>query len=767
MKALSKVEQHMTTACRPRAMYHGARLRIVGLVVLGILPLLSIATDVRALGVLQIATDRTKVRVDDTVTFRATTDSPAQRVVVRFPDANVEFSMTGSGTNWSLPKVMSKAGSRAYTIIPYDSRDRAGTSKSGVVQVDPHLVLRNASITPTRGTVDTAFTFAVEVAGGDQVPVPMKLDVQALIADARVTIPLTPVGANRFQGSGKVPTVGTYRVVFRATSPFPAYDVYWENFTISRRDPCDLVLGEQDARAAGIPAASAREAAQMECEYSTYRSAGEPEWSAFMKCAAKHPGGMGVLFGWAFARNDLSALLKPFKIAGTACSVIPVPWIHEIGTLLSDVATGGEAFVKFVRVVQGRPQRVEDAIEMLVELGLDKIPSLDPATRSLKKNALRVAIKESLSAGSSVAIEAFFSDLARERPVVLCSARPDGLYCSGTFRGYPGSSHELVSCNRGVMSLKAKCTKDCVTRANGVAECDSAPIRPCVGITFEKKSCGSSLVGYTGTQTDLVTCRNSQIVSVTPCPNSCQATPGMEPKCFALVDRCAAINCGAHGQCANGTCTCRDNYSGDLCQTPPRDPCASKNCGAHGQCANGNCTCRDNYMGNLCQTPPRDPCASKNCGAHGQCANGNCVCRDNYTGDLCQTPPRDPCVSINCGAHGQCRSGTCVCRDNYIGDRCQNPPRDPCTGVSCSGHGQCSGGRCTCNGGYTGASCDTAPRGPCTGKAAGKYCASSLSGYSGIQTDLVTCSGGTVASSARCDRGCKRMAAGTNDQCNR
>ena len=36
-----------------------------------------------------------------------------------------------------------------------------------------------------------------------------------------------------------------------------------------------------------------------------------------------------------------------------------------------------------------------------------------------------------------------------------------------------------------------------------------------------------------------------------------------------LVDKCLNINCGIHGSCSNGSCTCKDNYTGTLCDISP------------------------------------------------------------------------------------------------------------------------------------------------------------------------------------------------------
>ena len=35
------------------------------------------------------------------------------------------------------------------------------------------------------------------------------------------------------------------------------------------------------------------------------------------------------------------------------------------------------------------------------------------------------------------------------------------------------------------------------------------------------------------------------------------------------VDKCLNINCGIHGSCSDGLCTCKDTYTGDNCDISP------------------------------------------------------------------------------------------------------------------------------------------------------------------------------------------------------
>ena len=68
-----------------------------------------------------------------------------------------------------------------------------------------------------------------------------------------------------------------------------------------------------------------------------------------------------------------------------------------------------------------------------------------------------------------------------------------------------------------------------------------------------------------------------------------------------MADPCAWVDCGAHGSCSGGTCTCESGaYSGDHCQN--YDPCAGVDCGAHGSCSGGSCICESSYIGDRCQS---------------------------------------------------------------------------------------------------------------------------------------------------------------------
>ena len=199
------------------------------------------------------------------------------------------------------------------------------------------------------------------------------------------------------------------------------------------------------------------------------------------------------------------------------------------------------------------------------------------------------------------------------------------------------------------------------------------------------------------------------------------------------VDLCANVDCGEHGTCSAGICTCSDGYYGDRCDKAPltcenggtwnettlrcdcingyygdtcsREPLACENGGTWNEVAL-KCDCPEGFIGQLCEIV--DACYTMNCGEHGTCNLGVCTCLDNYYGDLCENAPLtcqnggnwdttahecvcvngwtgatceiepDPCYNVDCGVHGACQDkggvGVCVCSDDFKGDHCEIPP---------------------------------------------------------------------------------------------
>lgn len=136
------------------------------------------------------------------------------------------------------------------------------------------------------------------------------------------------------------------------------------------------------------------------------------------------------------------------------------------------------------------------------------------------------------------------------------------------------------------------------------------------------------------------------------------------------TDPCAGIDCGSHGFCSSGTCTCSGGYTGNRCQTAP---------GKHTYIQESNAvvtsrpgrplTCVAIAFGTLsyhlssdphalyCCTPCEfwlrlislaAPCLDRpvcgpghQCGANGSCSpsTGTCTCQGGHTGNRCQTAP--------------------------------------------------------------------------------------------------------------------------------
>ncbi len=74
-------------------------------------------------------------------------------------------------------------------------------------------------------------------------------------------------------------------------------------------------------------------------------------------------------------------------------------------------------------------------------------------------------------------------------------------------------------------------------------------------------------------------------------------------------------------------CKCPVGYSGRECET--RDACANIDCGSHGVCENGSCSCDADYMGTRCEI-------KRDCiGSNFVWTGTTCVCAANYEGPRC------------------------------------------------------------------------------------------------------------------------------------
>jgi len=64
---------------------------------------------------------------------------------------------------------------------------------------------------------------------------------------------------------------------------------------------------------------------------------------------------------------------------------------------------------------------------------------------------------------------------------------------------------------------------------------------------------------------------------------------------YIRLERCS-LDCGEHGECEGGSCSCAPGWSGARCTVRECDP----RCSAHGSCSNGTCLCTNGWNGKHC-----------------------------------------------------------------------------------------------------------------------------------------------------------------------
>jgi len=154
---------------------------------------------------------------------------------------------------------------------------------------------------------------------------------------------------------------------------------------------------------------------------------------------------------------------------------------------------------------------------------------------------------------------------------------------------------------------------------------------------------------------------------------------------FTVSSVCSILNCGSNGTCdANtGTCTCRNNYTGERCTI---SPCDRANCNAAGtaSCDNtsGTCVCLTDAHGVPTFTGPR--CLTPVSCSNNDGSTGAPVC---VNGGVNTAGPGDTC-------------GACACQGSWAGETCAT------CGLTCS-HGTIAGScaSCNCDAGYHGNTC--------------------------------------------------------------
>jgi hypothetical protein len=186
----------------------------------------------------------------------------------------------------------------------------------------------------------------------------------------------------------------------------------------------------------------------------------------------------------------------------------------------------------------------------------------------------------------------------------------------------------------------------------------------------------------------------------------CACTFGWEGiGCTERTKSACPDDCGEHGTCDKGVCSCMSGWTGKLCQTPP---CPTElkgaSCTGHGTCLESQeCECDYEFTGKACNLLS---CATKNdCSKHGICNNGTCVCNAGWGHDDCSEKVYPECP-LGCNGVGECKRGKCFCPPGYYGDSCQNT-YNMCTPENCNGHGACNITVCLCENGWKGSGCET------------------------------------------------------------
>ena len=232
------------------------------------------------------------------------------------------------------------------------------------------------------------------------------------------------------------------------------------------------------------------------------------------------------------------------------------------------------------------------------------------------------------------------------------------------------------------------------------------------------------------------------------------------------TDLCGGVDCGRHGDCANGVCTCTDGYSGDRCRTAAAAqdmavdttdwPAAyvlegcddASNCGtflrASARCTDGSAvTCGSDST--LCDNAP----------VYQRGGSSSAAVLYRYTDLLGTGGSRwkvGPSARLDDCRVGQyhLQSGSSMSRGeptdydwSYSGRSWtgitvrSSAGVDRCAGVNCGEHGTCSGGSCVCSGNFGGTFCTT-----CVNNYAGADCQQSCGSHGTSDGTSCTCRDG-------------------------
>lgn len=138
------------------------------------------------------------------------------------------------------------------------------------------------------------------------------------------------------------------------------------------------------------------------------------------------------------------------------------------------------------------------------------------------------------------------------------------------------------------------------------------------------------------------------------------------------------LNCGPHGSCDRGRCSCEAGWTGEKCDQLPCDP----RCSQHGQCKNGTCICSRGWNGQHCTI--------------GNNTNYSLFGLENISINLNNYLPLshlDGCPQ-NCHQNGRCYSEDgeyrCECEQGWAGYDCSIQLETNCSDEVDNDHGNVS-----------------------------------------------------------------------------
>ena len=133
--------------------------------------------------------------------------------------------------------------------------------------------------------------------------------------------------------------------------------------------------------------------------------------------------------------------------------------------------------------------------------------------------------------------------------------------------------------------------------------------------------------------------------------------------CIPADQCCTSADCGARGNCVNGSCVCPTGQK--ACNggcIPQASCCQNTDCGLDQTCSNGTCTCPDNQTkcGAVCLEPGLC-CADRDCPAEQRCDDDLCWCEavdGIWCDDDCCDAGDDQVCNWTAG-ESACASGGC------------------------------------------------------------------------------------------------------------